>query len=581
MAFPRPCRRVVLLVTTLWFATGLCATQGLAQSVERNLPAQSPPPEVPIVVPAPESRDDPTPIGPNLSSLVIVGGLDAVDLTIKAPPGVALQGDTRLEGDEQDFARFLGQPLSRKLISDIQARILAVYRARGHPLVSISTPPQDITDGVLRIRVVEYTLGVQKVTGADRDEAEYIAGRVRLVAGETINTNRLTQDLEWLNRYPFRRVTVAFAPSERTGGTDVTLQAASARPWQVSAGYSNSGSPDTGIDRYFVSGQASLPGLRDVVVSYQGTVSGDALSGNSLGEARYRSNAVLVSGPTFPRQSVDLTVNAIETRQPFEVFVAETWILETTAVWRSAASNVWPSAPGEFSLGVAAKQSESTITFDGIPINEARFEVYQLVAGYVWRGPGRFGVSQFGVNLFASPGDINAYNTDAAFSAYSAGRFESARYAYASAELSNLSPPFQLFGVDELQLFNSLTIQLSGKALPSTEQAGLGGASAVRGYTLDDGAFDTVAVLRNELRFGASSPLGRDDTLAPYLFADLGYGESRYYGEGQSAASFGAGLGYYLGQGVSLSVDAVAPLQDMGKSRAGRGRLEARLVLAF
>lgn len=573
------CRRG-LLATTLFVAAGLGASPGLAQSVERNLPQQQPTPDAPIVTPAPQSQDDATPIGPNLTAIIIDGG-SASAASTGAPATIDLRGAPRLQGAEQAFMPFLGKPLSRKLISDIQARVLALYRAQGHPLISISTPPQDITDGVLRIQVLEFTLDAQTVSGATGEEATYIASRVRLAPGETIDTNWLTQDLEWLNRYPFRRVSVAFAPSTRPGGTDVTLQAESIRPWQMSAGYSNSGSPDTGVDRYFVAAEAAVPGLRDGVLSYQGTVSGDALTGNGLGDARYRSNALRLTAPTLPRQAVEVTLNAIETRQPFAVFMAETSILETTATWRSAVSNLWRDAQGEVSLGVEAKQNRSTITFGGVSINEAQFDVYQLAAGYAWRGVGRLGVTRIGVNLHASPGDINDSNTDAAFAAYSAGRFDSARYAYGTAELSNLSQPFRAFGVDGLQVFNSLAVQYSGKALPATEQAGLGGVSSVRGYTLDDGAFDSTAVLRNELRFKTSSPLKGDDTLAPYIFADVGYGASRYYGGGETAASVGAGLDYFLGQGVSVAVDAVAPLQDLGNSRAGRGRVEARVVLAF
>ena len=64
---------------------------------------------------------------------------------------------------------YLGQPLSRKLIAEIEAAIARQYRDLDYPFVSLSTPEQEITGGVLQIRVVEFRTGKVAVKGAKSD----------------------------------------------------------------------------------------------------------------------------------------------------------------------------------------------------------------------------------------------------------------------------------------------------------------------------------------------------------------------------------------------------------------------------
>ena len=63
------------LAVALAMACGLAPTHGFAQAVERNLPRTEPRPDTPIVAPAPKLQDDATPLGPSLSTLIIIGGL--------------------------------------------------------------------------------------------------------------------------------------------------------------------------------------------------------------------------------------------------------------------------------------------------------------------------------------------------------------------------------------------------------------------------------------------------------------------------------------------------------------------------
>jgi hemolysin activation/secretion protein len=132
--------------------------------------------------------------------------------------------------------------------------IVAQYRRAGRPFVAVKLPPQDITAGVLQLRVVEFRLGRKSASGASAAVDKSVVDGVRLAPGEAIDAPTLQQDLDWLNHSPFRSVAAVFAPGDATGVTDLDLQVKSEKPWQVYAGYANSGTPSDGLDRWMLGG---------------------------------------------------------------------------------------------------------------------------------------------------------------------------------------------------------------------------------------------------------------------------------------------------------------------------------------
>jgi Haemolysin secretion/activation protein ShlB/FhaC/HecB len=98
---------------------------------------------------------------------------------------------------------------------------------------------------------------------------------------------------------------------------------------------------------------------------------------------------------------------------------------------------------------------------------------------------------------------VNAHNDADAFSLFSNGRITSGDYAYAAAQFTRTT---RLPG--QWTLVISLIGQYADHALPDTEQMGVGGADLVRGYTLDEGSYDSGIVARNDLAFLARQCLG-------------------------------------------------------------------------
>ena len=553
-----------------------------AQAIERNLPpAVQSAPSV-IVTPVAPSDTDARPLGADLLAVVALGPSEPVRSGVAA--GLHLEAAPRLDGrTRRRLTVLLGRPLSRKLIAQVEAQIVRGYRAAGFPLVSVSTPEQEVSSGVVQVRVIEFRLGAKTAPGAR--EPAYLLSRVRARPGQPIDARQLAEDLDWLNRNPFRNSQAAFSPGSGLGLTDLVLQTVETKPWSVTTGYANSGSPLTGFDRYFAGASVALPLLHDAYASYQFTGSNDVLFSQSrpLNGARdplYLSHSGRVVVPTLPRQDVEASLSFVQSNE-FGDFTAHQTTEEASVAYRSALSNLLAVLPGEAVVGVEARRETGRTLFAGEPVQSGSVDVFQVYLSYTGAETDALGRSNLDLTLHVSPGGVGASNTDAAFAVASQGRSRSAEYGYVSGDLSRYTALPAGLGYSL-----SLIGQYAPNPLPLTEQIGLGGPSLVRGYTLDDGVFDSGLVARNELRAPAFSVLARlgkgvADQLAPFAFFDAAYGRNLYTRADSTPLGTGLGADYQLGRHLSAGLTAAWALKSEGLTRPGRFRLESRVALSF
>jgi hemolysin activation/secretion protein len=428
---------------------------------------------------------------------------------------------------------------------------------------------------VLQIRVVEFRAGKVSVTGARPDkEAARLRRQVGLKSGDPIDARALTYDLDWINRYPFRNVQAVFSPGDTLGVSDLTLAARDAKPWQVYGGYSNDGSPSTGFDRYFAGG--AIGGLlgRDSVLSAQTTVSRDVLQGDK--NPHYKSAALSYTLPLGRRGQIEANADAVTTYQPGAPFSVRLKAGEGNLGYRFAVSNLYNDrGETDFRFGVEAKHQTGITYFGTLAVYDTSVEIYQAYLGYHHTGKDALGVSTFDVAAHLSPGNINGGNSDEQAVLYSQGRLKGATYAYVTANYSRFTP----LGGD-LVLKTQASGQFAAVALPRTEQAGLGGSSLVRGYTLDNGAFDTALVVRSELHLRPRT-VGAKVQINPFGFVDLGYGRDNATRTGSGLASAGAGAEVHLTRYVQLNVSVATTLAPDHVTRAGSWLAHSNLSVAF
>jgi hemolysin activation/secretion protein len=545
----------------------------LAQVIERH-PAPVPPtPPAHVAPPVEADRNaDATSLGVTLRHLRIDTGAQVLQVEDQ---GAAAQSP--VPGLASHLRRFIGQDLSRRLIAEIRAEIARTYRTAGHPFVHVSTPEQDLAGGTLTVKVQEFTLGQARVTGADQ---QHILAEIHQKPGQTIDADALADDLDWLNRYPFRRVEAVFAPGATPGTTDVTYAATPSRGWSLGGGYANSGSPDTGMNRFDIYALAALPVVPDAWASYQLTTSGPGLVGLDnppSGSRRYVSHAGRIVLPTGVHQALELTFDDVQTTQPIAVFDDRQHTREWAFDYRFGLSNLSAALPGEITLGADWKTQAAVLSFGGTPIRDTDFHVGQIDVGYSWKRFDSHGSTAIDMTVHVSPSGIDGLDTAAAYNLASQGTSQTARYAYVNGVFTRQTR------FSGLSLNQSLIWQWTGVRLPQTELFGLGSANQVRAYTLDDGAFDRGIVLRNELRLDplalGSGPFA--GSAQPYLYGDAGYAGRVGLGASHVVGAVGGGIEIHATGHLTVAADGGVALADQGNTRAGGGRANVRANLAF
>lgn len=565
----RPALTCVLLMSAM-------SGEALAQAVERNLPPVKRPTAPAAETPAPPAAPPETGIaGGPLRGLVATSSPEQPEL----PEGrkvLIASDDLRLTAPELEAVldRHAGQPVNSALVIAIQGEVNALYRKMGYPFAAVVTPPQDVGDGVLTIRILEFRIG--QVRQETEDATDDVRSAIRLSPGDEIPLRRLQEDLVWLNRYPYRSVEAIFRPGAATGETDLFLRTTRSRPLTVFAGYANTGSESTGWNRVFIGAQAGFPALGNSLAAYQFTLSPEDVGGR--GDKGYRSHAFQAASPVGRRAQVDLGVNWIQSRQAVEVFDLEDTLSEAAATYRFALSNLTGAvtAPGDAWLGLEARRQVSVAAFGEVRISSEAFNAYHLVAGFNRTRFDPGSQTELEAVLRLSPGDLGDANSAERLAAASQGRALEARYAYASLSVAH-ARALSSGGV----LRALIRAQVATDALPRSELFGLGGPTAARGYTHDDGATDQGVLFQGDLEFPEIPLSDGAVTLQPSLVADAAWGRAKGGGPETGLADLGFGATARLAGRAELQATVAGALLDGPRTRAGDIRAVARFTVRF
>jgi hemolysin activation/secretion protein len=576
---------VAVVALGLWPASPVFAQA----AVERHLPPAEPQPGPAIRINQPGSTPaSSAPLGVALKGVHLIG--QSASPETEPPVGITGAAPGLPPGRlARALTRLLGQPLSLQLAQEVQQTIARLYREAGFPFVSVTLPPQQITSGVLQVRLIRFALGTVIVNDANAADATAVRAGIRADPNVVIDARKLNEDIDWLNRIPYRHVEGVFAPGAAEGLSNLTLDVTTSKPWQVSAGWSNSGSKATSIDRFTVGAGIWLPALNGTTVSYQLTGSddfwtdpGQALSLEPGHFADYLSHAARIVIPTSARQELEISPDYVATHQALDRFTAaENTVLELPIIYRSAVSNILPGHYwGDLYGGAEFKSLARTSYFSGVKAASGSAGLFQLVLGWSGNFADGNGFTSIDARLKADPGGIVSGNDAATWNAFSNGRVTDVNYVYGALDVTRVTrlPG----GFSWVSLFSG---QWSETPLPDTERLSLGGATATRAYYFDDASVDRGFVWRNEFRLPTSSPLAAiakvDDDLSPYVFADLGYGQDLQTLASMTLTSLGAGVDYTVGNNVRMAIDTGVALNSAGATRAGDWKLQAALNFSY
>lgn len=471
------------------------------------------------------------------------------------------------------LAALLGAPVTPATMDSIRQAIIARFRAAGRPFLDVGFPPQDITEGVLRVVVREFRVGEVRVAGNDWFGADLIRRRAGLRPGETIDKHALDARLDALNAGPFLKVQPEFTPGAAPATTDVVLRAHDRLPLQVSASVDNSGSPTTGWQRWTLGGTWGNGFWNAHTLSYQFTSSADfwqhrpveagheiapAVAGHSGSwQIPLPWDGTLVLSGSYmrqvPRLGPDLGSVGLTTQAGLQYLVG----LGVLALGELAARQ-------DVAIGYDFKRSNNDLSFGGIAVQRGFSDVSQFWLRYGIDVPDRYGRTSLQTQIVVSPGGMTPDNTTAAFEpqglTQSGTPGASARYLYDRIALTRLVPLPAGFGV-----VLRATGQFADHTLLPSEQLAIAGVESVRGYQEGGVTGSSGLVVSAELRGPSFSPgqalLRREtgDSAQFHVFYDRGQGWNRTPSSAAPAnlrtASVGFGARYELGAHVSARID--------------------------
>jgi len=500
-------------------------------------------------------------------------------ITEAAQPGIEVKDIQLLDNDEfrKIIKPYLGKPVTMRSISKMVRDTILYYRSKDRPVVDVFVPEQEITKGIVQLMVIEARVGEVKVDGLKWFSNDLIRGHVRLQPGDVIRASELLKDINYINANPFRFARPVLQPGKEFGTTDLVIDSKDRFPMRFYAGYEDTGSRATGLERFFA-------GIN------MGNVFG---RGHEIGY-QYTTN----------RHFHDFDIHSAYWRIPLAnrdtlAFYGSYADYHTGHSGDGLGSVNWTASvryitllPSRHNLrhglefGMDFKRSDNDLAESGSTVYDDYIDVAQWAFQYGGRSRDRLGDTSYTFNVYWSPCSefLSSHQSKDKYEAVRAGTDPEYLYGHMSVERQWVLPK-------GWRLFNRVTAQVSDGRLPPTEQLGMGGYNTVRGFderdvNSDQGLISTIELRTPKLDLRITDKSLRLPSYLQFLaFCDYGYaknsGSAAYEQRNEDMLSAGVGLRCRISDNVNLRVDYGHKLKDVRGSDSGDGRFHIFLMMAY
>lgn len=463
------------------------------------------------------------------SSSVLIGELKGILLLGKetsVKTSGSIQGiewtDLAIPGRPYDLWKelsvFLNQPVTAQTIKEIKEAISAHYLRESHPFVAIRVPEQEVTSGTLRLIVRESKIGTISVEGNCHFPAENIKSYYKIQPGEPINQNHLLQATSFLNRNPFRRIDLVFAPGKEEGTTDIILLTKDRRPLRVYAGTDNLGVQPVGPNQWYAGFNAGNLFRLGHLFSYQYTTSYNI----HLFQAHTAEYTAFL--PWGHLLDVYGGYSEVHPPVPPPFKRNDGWSMQASLRYLIPL-RIYHYLEHEISTGFDFKRTNNTFEFtEAFSTFGKNTNLTQLTLGYGGNYEQNMYRFDFKGSLFWSPGRLLSDQTNDDYSSLRPGAVN--HWVYFRGYFIYLQRLPQSFSF-------SLRLQGQGSSEPllPSEQLGLGGYETIRGYEEREINVDNGLVLNLEAR-SPGLPIAKwikptcsiPDALQFLVFLDSGWG---------------------------------------------------------
>lgn len=469
-----------------------------------------------------------------------------------------VRGNTVLDvrAIERAVTPFLGP---RKTLQDLEAAREALnqaYQASGYQSVHVDLPEQQVTEGIVYLRVNETRVGRLRVTGAEytspRDVREQVPA---LREGAVPNFTQAQAQLTDLNRGGQRQVMPLVRQGAMPGTMDVDLKVEDSSPWRASVGLNNDNSADTSKLRLTTTlGHNNLWQLGhsaslSLFVTPQELDQTKVLSGSYTAPLRASAWSLEASGYVSD-SDVSTTGGTGVLSKGYAVGLKAVYAVP-------ASSDAWWHS---FSVGIDLKNNKESLTLgtggDEVPLKYAPITL--AYSGY-FQGER----TQYGLGLSLVYGTRSFFGWGSNWAAFDYKRYKATPgFMLAKADF-NGSRAF----ASGAQLGFRLSGQMTDSPLVSGEQLAAGGMNSVRGYLAAESVGDVGLVGSLELRsWPLALPAIALENARLYVFTDFGHLRLRdalpEQADRFTQLAVGAGASFQLGRHVSGRLDLGYPLRQ-------------------
>lgn len=497
---------------------------------------------------------------------------------------VAVEGGTLLPTAE---LQALLQPwLGSQRFSDLRAAAAAVqqgYREAGYGAVMAFLPEQNLSDGLLRIVVVEGRLSGVQVVGNQRwASGQVLAALTGLKIGATPRLFQVDSQLQMLNDNPSRHVRVLLQPGAATGEVAARVDVQEAEPQRWTGRLDNTGTARTGRWRAALGWQHAQLFRRDQVLGIDLQTAPEKPSGVAILSANYR----------LPFYAQQLMLDAYAAYSDADGGRTGTAAGDLQLNGRGHILGLrlqrylrrWGEVDQRLMMGIEQRDYLNTCSIDGLPDGAcgaagASVTLRPLSLTYLAQsssGNARQWSLQAGLHHNLALGGRHA---DAqAFAAVRPGASPHYTVARVQGQATQALPR-------DWSVSARFSAQAADGPVVSGEQLGLGGAQGVRGFAERELLGDDGLQVSLELRSASFAPSDAWD-LRWLAFADAGWVRNHQglacLNQDSACNAAGLGLGLRAGKGAAQARLDVGHALTTGPATARHAtRVHASLSLAF
>lgn len=447
---------------------------------------------------------------------------------VAAAPGISfVLNDVKITGsslfEPKDFQPlyqdYIGKTVTSKEINEMVDKIESRYKERGFLTTDVYIPEQQITGGILEIRVAEGKLGKITVEGTKWFTKKLVAKYIHAKQNELLNIKELQRDLLRLNQNPDLEVKTVISAGQEPGTSDIILKVVDHFPYHIGGGADNQGTRLSGKYRGSVSARATNLTANNDFVFFNSVNSADS-SGQFVSYAfpiDTRGTKVAFDFSYFTSKigrefrGLDITGNTLNF---IPHVTGEIYLSEDLQISADAGLNIKSVKKTSTAIGVLSTNEQLRMPY-------YRMDITKMDTLF---GGGQTSVSPqitFGTSHFlgASTRGQPKASRDSTNGYYF-------KYEHSLRRIQKM--PWESYMLLRHQF------QAPSETLPSSEQFQLGGANSIRGYPEGDYLADIAATLNLDWIFPMylipkDYKLPKCDTplrqqIQPVIFMDLGGG---------------------------------------------------------